>query len=147
MPLMRVRWSLRDKTRVLYTLCCLQRDILIGAAKITKIFVRVSCWSLHYGVQPKEILCNHMLQTGATRRQAMMPVGLNRGRILGVSSARPVDNRRQLWRFWGTWFRIGQRTVLFVGWLYCCEIKSDEDRSDSISGVNTGSLIPLPWLN
>lgn len=29
------------------------------------------------------------------------------------------------------------RTILFVGWLYCCEIKSDEDRSDGVSDVNT----------
>lgn len=103
MLLMRVRWSLRDKMRILYVFCRvgrLQWDVLIGAAKTARFSYVPFIWSYRYGVRSHriEILC----ATAATRRQAMKPNrGLNRWRILGVSLARPVDDRRQLWSFSG----------------------------------------------
>lgn len=124
---------------------CLQWNVLI-APRLQRFYVRVFIRNLYCDdIQPNRNFFAIALQTGATRsedkqwsRLRWIDEGFRRKFRQGLLT---TDGSCEVFR--GTWFRIGQRTVLFVGWLYCCEIKSDEDRSDSISGVNTGSLIPL----
>lgn len=97
MLLMRVCWSLRDKKRV--CVGCLQWDVLIGTAKTLKLLcaVFIDCFMMAYRI---EILCNHVLHwrdVEANNKDGYSEWMKN----LGASSARPVDNRCQLWSFSG----------------------------------------------